>query len=377
MFDETDRFEKFSRLLSALYGGLTADTPWDDFLRGLASYLDATYGSLLLTAPGAATPGKMMTPDADQRVAEDYADNYVLSDPFIGLPEGKVVAFADFLKDRPIEGTDFYEFLAATSDQILGVDLTLQSGFQARVRVFRDKSHPAFTLAEVQAFQAVVPHIRHALGLFERLEAIGAEQGVYHSAIEQMAVATIILDHSGNILRTNVVADRLLAENDGIGIHDGQLHFHSRAIRKAITDALRALEPGLATENATKAHAPAALRFRIERPSGTRDLALVVKPVSGMAYMRGGKGAALALFISNPEQEAQVSPEAIRDLFQLTPMEARLAAALAGGCSLVEAAETLGIAHNTARSHLRSIFDKTGARRQSQLVHLLHSILPN
>ena len=50
-----------------------------------------------------------------------------------------------------------------------------------------------------------------------------------------------------------------------------------------------------------------------------------------------------------------------------------LAAALASGRSLVEAADTLGIAHNTARAHLRSIFAKTGARRQSQLVHLLRS----
>jgi DNA-binding CsgD family transcriptional regulator len=53
-------------------------------------------------------------------------------------------------------------------------------------------------------------------------------------------------------------------------------------------------------------------------------------------------------------------------------MEANLAVALASGRSLVDAADALGIAHNTARSHLRSIFAKTGVRRQSQLVHLLH-----
>ena len=92
--------------------------------------------------------------------------------------------------------------------------------------------------------------------------------------------------------------------------------------------------------------------------------------------MRGGKGAALALFVSDPGQDAAPDPEAIRDLFQLTRMEAMLAAALAGGGSLVEAADRLGIAHNTARSHLRSIFAKTGARRQSQLVHLLHAGMP-
>ena len=115
---------------------------------------------------------------------------------------------------------------------------------------------------------------------------------------------------------------------------------------------------------------PAPQRFRIPRLSG-HDLAAIAKPIAAPAFMRGG--AALALFVSDPRQDTQVDPEAIRDLFQLTRMEANLAVALANGCSLVDAADVLGIAHNTARSHLRSIFAKTGARRQSQLVHLLHS----
>ena len=85
------------------------------------------------------------------------------------------------------------------------------------------------------------------------------------------------------------------------------------------------------------------------------------------------RGAALALFLSLPGADAQLDPDAIRDLFQLTRMEANLAVALASGGSLVEAADRLGIAHNTARAHLRAIFAKTGVRRQSQLVHLLRS----
>lgn len=371
------QLDQFSGLLSALYGGLTAETPWEDFLRGLARYLNATYGSLLLSPPGAATPARVMTPDADESMAVNYTDNYAHRDPFIDLPEGQVLAFADFLKDLSLEESGFYPFLEVTNDQVLGVDLNLPSGVQARIRVFRDKSLPGFVDADVAMMQRVVPHIRHALSLFERIEAIGAEQGVYHSAIEQMAVATIILDHNGHVLRTNIVADRLLAENDGISIRERQVKFQSRTASKAITELLRNAEltpSDLAPHNSM---ATPGVRFRIERPSGKRDLSLVARPVTGIDYMRGGKGAALALFISNPEQDVQVSPEAIRDMFQLTPMEATLASTLAGGRSLVEAAEFLGIAHNTARSHLRAIFDKTGARRQSQLVHLLHSILPD
>ena len=54
--------------------------------------------------------------------------------------------------------------------------------------------------------------------------------------------------------------------------------------------------------------------------------------------------------------------------------EARLAAVLAEGMSLVEAAKALGIAHNTAKVQLRAVFAKTGVHRQAQLVALLAAL---
>ena len=38
---------------------------------------------------------------------------------------------------------------------------------------------------------------------------------------------------------------------------------------------------------------------------------------------------------------------------------------------LEEAAEALNIRRNTARAHLRSIFSKTGVRRQTELVRIM------
>ena len=52
----------------------------------------------------------------------------------------------------------------------------------------------------------------------------------------------------------------------------------------------------------------------------------------------------------------------------MSPSEAGLAARLVGGMSLRQAAAALGIRDNTARSHLKHVFAKTGAQRQSDLV---------
>lgn len=361
----------FSDLLAGLYGGLLAEAPWEDFLRDLALYLDASYATLILTMPGASRPGTLVTPGGNPRTAEDYAESFFASDPFQGLPEGKVTAFADFVQGDARTSDFWRDFLkSAGGDQILGVDLRFDSGFEARLRVTRDASRSNFAAAEREALQELVPHLRGAIRLFERLQASRAEHGVYRGVVEQMGVAAIILDHDGKLVRANAVAERLLAEDDGLTLASGRLRLSAADAHRALDGLLRLLK---ADED--PAAAPPQ-RFRIARPSGRRDLGVVAKAVTTPAFMRGGKGAALALFVSDPGQDAAPDPEAIRDLFQLTRMEAMLAAALAGGGSLVEAADRLGIAHNTARSHLRSIFAKTGARRQSQLVHLLHAGMP-
>lgn len=57
--------------------------------------------------------------------------------------------------------------------------------------------------------------------------------------------------------------------------------------------------------------------------------------------------------------------------FDLTPAEARLVRRLVAGDSLKSSAEALGIGYETARNDLKAIFDKTGTRRQMELVVLV------
>jgi DNA-binding CsgD family transcriptional regulator len=54
--------------------------------------------------------------------------------------------------------------------------------------------------------------------------------------------------------------------------------------------------------------------------------------------------------------------------FGLTPAEARLVLRLLTGESLRSCAQALGIQYETVRMLLKSIFQKTGTRRQAELV---------
>ena len=80
----------------------------------------------------------------------------------------------------------------------------------------------------------------------------------------------------------------------------------------------------------------------------------------------------MAVFLRDPEQTASVPQQPLRQLFGFTPTEAELAAQLANGLSLEDACARMSISRNTAKSHLRAIFGKAGANRQSELACMLH-----
>lgn len=99
------------------------------------------------------------------------------------------------------------------------------------------------------------------------------------------------------------------------------------------------------------------------------------RPLSlGCVLPLGGEEAALVLATPGEEGRPMAGGMAAA-WFGLTPTEARLAGLLAQGRSLQEVGEQLRISLGTARTHLKSIFLKTGASRQSELVRLLN-LLP-
>ena len=79
------------------------------------------------------------------------------------------------------------------------------------------------------------------------------------------------------------------------------------------------------------------------------------------------------MFISDPEAAQQTNLECLAATFGLTPAESRLADHFTQGKSLTESAEALGITQETARVHLKRIFEKTYTHRQGELMRLLLS----
>jgi len=65
----------------------------------------------------------------------------------------------------------------------------------------------------------------------------------------------------------------------------------------------------------------------------------------------------------------------LQTFLALSPAQARLAALLFSGRSVKDAARDLGITEGSARQYLKKVFEKTGARRQLDLIRVIEAAL--
>ena len=112
--------------------------------------------------------------------------------------------------------------------------------------------------------------------------------------------------------------------------------------------------------------------MRITRSSGQSDYHVVVMPLPMRCQPGDGSGAVSVLFIpTDPDKANDPVNFLFGDLYGLTDAESRLVCELLEGRGLTAAAEQLGLSRNTVHSQLSSIFQKTGTRRQGELLRLL------
>lgn len=185
--------------------------------------------------------------------------------------------------------------------------------------------------------------------------------------LDRLAHAVILVDQRGHVVRMNQRATEIVAQGDGLLNQHGVL----RGVRPTDTAALHRLI-GEAVNSEPGSESAAGIGLRLERPLHRWPLTALVTRLRSRESAPNGC-AVVAVLVSDPEQSAAIDVSMLRQWFGLTTAEARLAVVLAQGHSLAQGLERLGVGANTARTHLKAIFAKTGTKRQAELVRLLLS----
>jgi DNA-binding CsgD family transcriptional regulator len=228
----------------------------------------------------------------------------------------------------------------------------------------RIESREPFGEEQRMLARQLLPHVTRAFQILERLHVLKASEDV----IGSLPFGVAFLTNSGYVVYSNRAAEQIFEEADGIRVQFGTLTGGSRQS----TSDLKAAIDQAAHVDRTTAWPRIVL---IERPSLRRSYQVLTFPVrGGLPQFRGLRVPSLAVFIVDPEQQLVQAPEILADMFGLTRKEAEVAARLAEGKSVQQLAGELGMRYETARTHMRRIFDKTSTSRQSGLVSLIARI---
>ena len=220
-----------------------------------------------------------------------------------------------------------------------------------------------FSNAEKRALGELSNSLSSSAALARALSVTAASGAL--EAFEMSGTAALLINRRAEVFKANLSAEQLLKDDIQI------------IRRKLVSNDRRA-----------NAELERALQDLLRRPSGAGLLPMVCLPRNGrlplLAHpVRLSSLAAnvladcrAAIILVDPEKRSRPPEAALRIAFQLTPAEARLASRLASGETLEVAADGLGVARDTTRNQLKSIFAKTGVNRQAELVATLALFLP-
>ena len=252
-------------------------------------------------------------------------------------------------------------------DQV-ALGIARDSSIIGNVGFGRHESAGEIGATEVDGLRLLAPHFCRAVTIGNLFDMKAIEAATFGSVLDSFAFGIVLVDEHLGIVHANQPAQALLNARDPVRSERGALTVTERASHAAIQRAVR-------DAGGDQAHLGAkGIGVPIHSADGA-SFVIHVLPISRGEMRRGlGQRASVALFVAPAAASRRTPIDALTLLYDLTPAEARVLELLAAGTTQAMIGRTLGIAPSTVKSHVLHLFDKTGCRRQVDLVRLASNL---
>jgi len=367
-----DRRDELLTLVRRAYQASTNSAKWPGYLGWLSAFFGGKVTGFQHVGPD---PRSVRANFVGIDPAHDaaYRSYYAALNPWIkrGYPlyePGRVLASDSYLPVSELRQTEFYnDFLRDVGvGHAFGACLFKRDGLLSNFTVTRSERGGPFQAHEIAEAHVLLPHIRQAVQIHDRLGDLRAVQRALGDVLERMTHGVFVIDARGRVLFVNKAGRSIVRQRDGLAlVNDGleaRVSSERLKLRTLISRAVMASKGE--TLRATTA-------ISISRPSMKQPLSVLVTPLR--LSVNHGDVPVATVFVSDPERTQDPDMRGAQAAYGLSPAEARVAAALAVGESVQRAADRLCLSRDTARWHLKRIYRKTSTTRQPDLVKLILS----
>ena len=238
--------------------------------------------------------------------------------------------------------------------------IRLPTGDELFLCVEREHARGPVEATAIEQLDALRPHLARSALMAARLqlERVRAASAMLAS----IGLPALVFDRAGRVLVANELLER----------PSDHVHWRAQArfaLKDSKADALlrRAMETLQADGGGSNRS------FPVRGPDAQVALIAHVVPIRRSA--RDLFSQSVGVLILMPAKTPQApSVELVQSLFDLTAAEARVARSLTMGQTVDEIASENGVSSHTVRTQVRGVLEKTGSRRQADVIALLGGI---
>lgn len=353
------------RLALAAYEAATEPESRLDFLKRYTEILSAECSVLQIHDIGAHVSTVLSAFGLASPLTKSYNEHYSKLNIWrehgrANIVAGRVNLSHEMCPRGVLERSEFYNDYMLRIGGAYSIGAVFAREGNRALTVSSQRSKLPFDERDREIAEFLLPHLSRAWIIAKRLDQLAAGESV----LDTLPLGAMFLAEGGFVVYSNRASEEILRANDGLSLRNRVLTAQDRRaeaqLRKAINGALSVCHP------------PGLSAVMAPRPSLRRDYQVVAAPLLGGLPQFNGMARPMTLvLITDPERHPPASTDLLKQLYKLTPREAAFAAKLSQGKSVEQTATELSITYETARTHLRRIFVKTGTSRQAELLLLI------
>ncbi len=362
-----DEQQRVHALMTDLYDAAMEPSAWECLGARLATALGGQTSAVWIVEHGHV---REMISSLPAEAVALYQQYYHALDPWAArasrTPRLQALLGPELVPQRVVLASEFYHDWGARFGvcHVVGAVMPLdeRATITLGLALERPDAAGAFTEADRQRLNLVLPHLQRAVQLRQRLAHLEAQAQVGFAALDALPLGVVVAAADGALVFANTAAEALARRDEGLRLGG----------RLSVLGAMQPLEAqrlrGL-IDAVTRGGAGGMLRItrRTQPP-----LAVLVAPLPTRLRLTTAMAPALALvLITDPADGPVLAAPALQQLFDLTAAEADVALALAAGRQAEDIAAARGVSLPTVRTQIRQILEKTGARHLRDLSRLL------
>lgn len=352
-------------VVEELYAGTLDNAAWDRAILGIADLVRASGAYLLAFCPTSGALLRYENHRLDPQLMVDYQRHWTYEDIrreyFLDYPTCVPVTEQMLPMDNRWHSTAILNEFLTPADVPHFMPAWLRNSPEKAVALsFQGtRKRGPFEAQDLEIYRRILPHVSRALEIRDRLERAQINGATLPAALEAIRFGVIVLDSTGKLLESNNMAQAILRAT-GQGIRrksDGTLWLREPAgtqLRGWISTGIPPRQSIDGLLHVSRENAP--------------PLSILVTPLPKVQASWITPDPRWLLLIFNPDMRALADAPLIAKDLGISAREAELSALLLAGENLQAIARRFGVSQHTVRTQLKSIYNKTGIRSQSELV---------